>query len=85
MDENSRRRNLQNRHNQRLSRSSYEDVSQLHQNSISLKGETPRRERDSNDRRNTDSDSGEDEASFENALAYGVSHAKKSSGPITPR
>ena len=84
MEEDGRRRNLQKRR-QKTTRLSYEDISQFHLNSFQLNNETLIGSDNNYGKRNTDSDSGEDDASFENGLPMSVPYSQKISAGVTPR
>ena len=66
-------------------RLSYEDITHIHQNSLPFNNGPFMSNQNNSERRNTDSESGEDDFSLENGVALNVLSNKKSSSSVTPR
>ena len=83
-DESGKRRNLYKRQ-QKATRLSYEDISQMNQNAFLSHNENMTNLHNNIEKRNTDSDSLDDDISFENGFSLSVPNNKKSSSSVTPR
>jgi hypothetical protein len=86
IDESHRRRNLQMRQ-QKNTRLSYEDIAHMHQNTFPFNNGHFMNNQNVSQRRNTDSESGDDDFSLENGVERSVPSNKKSSSTsnVTPR
>ena len=86
IDESHRRRNLQMRQ-QKNTRLSYEDIAHMHQNTFPFNNGHFMNNQNVSERRNTDSESGDDDFSLENGVERSVPSNKKSSSTsnVTPR
>ena len=83
MDENSRRRDLLRRQQNRLS---YEDVSQRQYNhTFPFNNEKGNNAQNVSETMNSDFDSADENLSFENGASLSVQNTKKSSSSVTPR